>query len=123
MAEIPIHQIRQRRLPVFVKKAVLNDFFYIIILFINDLFAVIFIYNAAYIHRVIRQHHLVLFQKLNGMPAQIVHSAVAGLKNLFDLPDLFFQISGIAHNHALRSFLIMMHHRMEQDIQSGSLSC
>ena len=119
MGHKPVHLIRGSSLFILIKKALLYDLFYIIILLIDNLFFIIAWKNHGNIvQRMIVNHHLVKLQELNSMPAHIIHLAVLFIQRFLNQPDFLLHLLAVAYNHPLRSLLIVVDHCVHQHIQS-----
>ena len=79
MAQIAVYAVRPGGLFLLIEQTFLHHRFDIVILFIDDLLAVVLIHDVVHIHRMVFGHHLVILQKLDRMPAQVIHLAVMRL--------------------------------------------
>ena len=122
MGEDPVNPVCESRPFFFVKQAFFNHFLNVIIFLIDNFLLIALSHDVADIYRMIAGNSLVLLQEFDRMPAEIVHVAVFGLKDLLDPKDLLLDIFIIPDHDPLGSFLIVVDHRMHQHIQAGSFA-
>ena len=121
MGEHPVDPVRSRRLFRFVEQDLIDHRLDIFIFFLRNLLFIAAVRHALQLNGMVLLHLRIIFQQLDGMPADGGMVRIAVLHPLLQHGKLRLQLFSVVQNVALRPFLIVMHHGMHQNIQPRPL--
>ncbi len=120
MSEQLVYLIRTFLLFRFMEQSFIYNILYICILCLNNLLFVTSVHHIGDRNGMFLPDFFIVLQKLNGMPSHRRMGRIMCLHHHFQLGQLVFNYFPIIQYTAFGTFFIVMHHRMEQNIQAGS---
>ena len=121
MGQDPVDFVRSRCLFRLVEQRLIDYRFDIFVFFLRDLLLVAAVRHTLQLDGMILLHLRIVLQQLDRVPAQGGMVRIAVLHPLFQNRKPVFDFFPVIQDILLRTFLIMMNHRMHQNVEPGPL--